>query len=159
MNPSRLVVVGCDGSPDSDEALRFAAEEARLRGGHLVVACAYFRPVDPDLADFGWPDAQLQAKALARAEIAVRRALSLPPGADLGDCELVAAEGDPSKVLLAQAGDAALIVIGSHAHRLLGGVFGHHTSRHLLHDVRVPVTVVPCAARSKAQGARPSQRA
>jgi nucleotide-binding universal stress UspA family protein len=159
MTRSRLVVVGCDGSPDSDEALRFAADEARLRGGHLVVVCAYFRPVDPDLEDFGWPDAKLQAKALARAEVAVRRALGLPPGAGLGDCELLAAEGDPSRVLLAQAGDAALIVIGSHAHRLLGGVFGHHTSRHLLHDVRVPVTVVPCANRSKAAGPLSSRRA
>jgi nucleotide-binding universal stress UspA family protein len=124
------------------------------------VVCAYFRPVDPDLEDFGWSDAQLQAKALARAETAVRRALDLPREADLGDCDLLAAEGDPSRVLLAQAGDAAMIVIGSHAHRLLGGVFGHHTGRHLLHDVQVPVTVVPCTSRPKAErvGARSSRR-
>lgn len=138
------VLVGCDGSSDTDDALRFAVHEARLRAAPLVIVCAYLRPVDPDLNDFDLSDAQLRARAINRAEGAVRRALGLAASADLGDLRLVAAEGDPAHVLVEQASDAALIVIGSHERSVFERFFGHHTSRHLLHEGQVPVVVVPC---------------
>lgn len=40
---SARVVVGCNGTPASDAALRFAAEEARLRHARLIVVAAYYR--------------------------------------------------------------------------------------------------------------------
>ena len=40
-----FVVVGLDGSPCSKHALRFAAEESRLRGTQLRAVCAWQVPV------------------------------------------------------------------------------------------------------------------
>ena len=37
--PSRVVVVGVDGSRESEAALRFATEEAKLRGALLRIVC------------------------------------------------------------------------------------------------------------------------
>lgn len=80
MTAVALVVLGCDGAPDSDAAVRFAAEEARLRHARLVVVAAYERPIDPDLDDFDIPDAELSARARVGCEAALRRALDTPAG-------------------------------------------------------------------------------
>src|SRR4051794_11802908 len=96
------IVVGCDGRPTSDGAVRFAAEEARLREARLVVVCAYYRSVDPDLTDFDLPDATLQERAVTRATLSVRRALGSQAPVTI---DFVAAEGDPARVLEAHAGD------------------------------------------------------
>lgn len=45
------VVVGCDGAADTDPACAFTADEAQLGGDELVVVIAYYRLVDPELAD------------------------------------------------------------------------------------------------------------
>jgi nucleotide-binding universal stress UspA family protein len=139
------IVVGCDGSPDSDNALRFAAQEARLRATRLTLVCAYYRPVDPDLPDFDLPDAQLRARTVARGKTALRRALDLSSSADLSEYEFVAVDGDPGDVLVKHAADAAMIVIGGHQHSVLQRLFKRETSTRLLHDSDVPVAVVPAA--------------
>ena len=136
------VVVGCDASPASDAALRFAAEEARLRRARLLVVAAYDRPIDPDLDDFDTPDAELQRSARACTESVVQRAFGRPGMREV-DLEVVAAEGEPSHVLLEHGRDAVMIVIGSHDRPMLRRLFGRVTSRGLLHDSTVPITIVP----------------
>ncbi len=136
------VVVGCDASPSSDPALRFAVEEARLRHARLLVVIAYDRPIDPDLDDFDIPDAELQKAARARTETALHRAFPTSTVDDV-DFEIVAAEGEPSQVLLEHSTDAVMIVIGSHDRPMLQRLFGRITSRGLLHDSTVPITIVP----------------
>ncbi len=59
---SARVVVGCDGTPASDAALRFAVEEARLRHARLIVVAAYYRPIDPDIDTFDIPDSVLRER-------------------------------------------------------------------------------------------------
>jgi nucleotide-binding universal stress UspA family protein len=136
------VVVGCDASPASDPALRFAAEEARLRHARLVVIAAYDRPIDPDLDDFDTPESELQKATRVRTETALHRALPILTVDDV-DLEIVAAEGEPSQVLLGHSTDAVMIVIGSHDRPMLQRLFGRVTSRGLLHDSTVPITIVP----------------
>ncbi len=135
------VVVGCDGTPESDSALRFAAAEARLRDVCLYVVTAYERPVDPDLDSFDIPDSQLQADARAYAQAALHRAIG--PDSDTLDCHYLADSGDPARVLLQYSERAVMIVIGTHDRPLLQRLFGHLSSRELLHDATVPVTIVP----------------
>jgi truncated hemoglobin YjbI len=65
------VVVGCDGTPSCDAAVRFAAAEARLRCAELVVVIAYVRPVDPDLPSFDTPDGKPRSRARLAAEQAL----------------------------------------------------------------------------------------
>jgi len=136
------VVVGCDASPASDPALRFAAEEARLRHARLLVIAAYDRPIDPDLDDFDTPDAEFQEAAHARTQTALQRAVGRSNMRDV-DLEIVAVEGEPSQVLLEHGRDAVMIVIGSHDRPMLQRLFGRVTSRGLLHDSTVPITIVP----------------
>lgn len=136
------IVVGCDGTPDSDNALRLAAEEARLRHAPLRIVCAYERPVDPELNDFDVPDEQLRARTLERGEQAVRRAFG---GHAPADYAVLALAGEPSEVLREQAKGAVMIVIGGHQRPLLQRVFRRGTSGHLLHHGGVPVLVVPSA--------------
>lgn len=136
------VVVGCDANPASDPALRFAAEEARLRHARLLVITAYGRPIDPDLDEFDIPDSELQKAARARTEAALQRAFQ-PSNVNDVDVDILAAEGEPSQVLLDLSTDAIMIVIGSHYRPMLQRLLGRPTSRGLLHNSEIPITIVP----------------
>jgi len=136
------VVVGCDGTPDTDPALRFAADEAQLRHADLVVVVAYYRPIDPDVDDFDTPRPVLQQQARDRTETCLRRALH-GSGGELPGYQIIAGEGDPAQLLLDNASGAALVVIGAHQRSFLQRMFSQPTSRHLLRDAEVPVVIVP----------------
>jgi nucleotide-binding universal stress UspA family protein len=141
VNRAGVVVVGCDGSPRSDSALRFAAEEARLRRARLILVASYQRPIDPELDDFDVPEQRLRDLMRARVDSACRRALG--PAADDGAREILVVRGEPAKVLLEQGRDAIMIVIGRSDRRALSRVLGHFTGRKLLRHARVPVVMVP----------------
>ncbi|UQX87043.1 universal stress protein [Jatrophihabitans telluris] len=96
----------------------------------------------PDLDDFDTPDAELQQAARARTESALQRAFGQSSMREV-ELEIVAAECEPSQVLLEHGRDAVMIVIGSHDRPLLQRLFGRVTSRGLLHDSTVPITIVP----------------
>jgi nucleotide-binding universal stress UspA family protein len=138
-----VVLVGCDGTPDGDAALRFAVEEARLRGVRVVLAIAYFGPIDPDVDEFDTSRSELEARARNCAETALHRALHWPNPSQLPDYDIVAAEGDPVRVLLGHTAHAVMIVIGIHDRPLLQRLFARPVSRHLLHTAHIPVTIVP----------------
>ena len=140
------VVVGCDGKPDGDSALRFAAQEAELRSAPLVVVTAFLRPIDPDIDSFDTPDSELRAHARETVEAALARALALPTGM-LPPHETITQEGDAAKVLLGEDARAALIVIGTHQRHLLQRLLhGHSTSQELILHSHAPVVVVPPAS-------------
>lgn len=137
------VVVGCDGDPSSDGALRFAAVEAGLRSARLIVVTTVCKPIDPDVDDFETPESDLQARARTRTEDALRRALGrrladLPPHAIVTEC------GNASRVLLNEFGDAELLVVGTHQRHMLSRLLHmQSTSADLIHHGHVPVVVVP----------------
>jgi len=142
MNAQPDIVVGCDGTPDSDPALRFAIDETLRRAGRLVIVIAYQRPIDPDLDSFDTPGSELEAHARDRAQAAIRRVLT--DHDPQFDQQVVAVEGEPAQVLLDQADHAALIIVGDHERSLLARLFDRDTARQLLHaNSVVPVTVVP----------------
>jgi nucleotide-binding universal stress UspA family protein len=143
VDAQHAVVVGCDGMPDSDAALRFAVREAALRSARLVLVMSFFRPTDPDLDEYDTPESELRSRALRTAEASLCRALSLTPER-LPVHQTVTGPGEPSRVLLHDYGTAELFVLGSHHRNLLKRVFsGHATSRSLIHRGHVPVVVVP----------------
>ena len=139
--PSQLVVVGVDGSLESVAALRFAADEAKLRGAVLRIVCAW------EPSDAGYmgevfaptPDAFDQAEH--HAEDVLRAALKHLQGESL-EIEALAEEGGPAAVLLEQAAEADLLVVGSRglgaAKRLMLGSVSHN----LTHHARCPVVIV-----------------
>ncbi len=138
---SARIVVGVDGSPASEAAVRFALREARLRDAAVTLVCAWWDPAalpGPDRLPFTDPEG-IKKQAKARFANAVE-----PHLADYPD---VAVERRfvlerAQRVLADNARDAMLLVvgdrgIGSSPRTLLGAV-----TRTLLHEAPSPVAVV-----------------
>ena len=115
------VVVAVDGSPASNNAVRWAANTAAKRDVPLRLAASYTLPqflysegmVPPqELYD------DLQRETLRKTDDAREIALSVNPDLRIGHA---VAEGSPIDMLLEMSRDAAMIVMGS---RGLGGLSG-----------------------------------
>lgn len=121
---SKTIVVGCDGDPTGDAALRFAFPEAQLRSVPSIVFTTFLHPVDPDRDDILTTETELRGRTREGTELALSRALSVPDYR-LPPHRLVTGSGEPSSLLLRHYGGAALIVVGerhrSLAHRLVHG--------------------------------------
>jgi nucleotide-binding universal stress UspA family protein len=140
---SKTIVVGCDGHPTGDAALRFAYAEAQLRSVPLIVFTTFLHPVDPDRDDILTTETELRGRVREATELALSRALPVPDDR-LPPHRLVTGSGEPSSLLLRHYGGAALIVVGerhrSLAHRL---VHGAPMLAKLIKHGHVPVVVVP----------------
>jgi nucleotide-binding universal stress UspA family protein len=137
------VVVGVDDSKEARSALRWAAEQARLRSAPLKVVHA-FQP--HHLAGvFGiaklQPDAAWRADARRWLADVVREEL----GDDVAELELEphAAQDGPAAAVLAAAAGAALIVVGSRGRGATGSALHGSVSSALLRHAPCPVVVVP----------------
>ncbi len=143
------IVVGVDGSPASEAALRWAAEEARLRASALVAvyAWAYIPPSpigDPGMIAMPAGDlaGQLEAErdaADAKLRAMIARALPAEPSVRL---ERRLVEGDAAEALTAEAAGAALVVVGASARTGLRSALLGSVSRYVVDHVRCPVVVV-----------------
>jgi nucleotide-binding universal stress UspA family protein len=132
------IVVGIDGSDASKDALRWALEEARLRGDDLVAVHAWQPPPPvPALALAPSPATdlvvlpELQESAEKLVTALVAEAVGDESGVQL---EPVAIEGPAATVLIDAAGDAELLVVGSRGHggfmSLMLGSVSHQVAQH-----------------------------
>jgi nucleotide-binding universal stress UspA family protein len=107
-----LVVVGVDGSDCSREALRFAVNEAQMRGARLAIVTAWSVPTMTYAAGFapGIDPGTFQQAAASVSTDAVKAAHEIAP-----DLEVDAAtpEAHPAAALLSAAEKADLLVVGS----------------------------------------------
>lgn len=114
------IVVGVDGSACGELALRWACEEAELRGATLRVVAAY-EGVGAEADQLAAMD-DLEQRARREAEqvldLAVAEVARQHPGLPV---ERAAVDGDPPDVLVEEAREADLLVVGS---RGRGGVAG-----------------------------------
>jgi nucleotide-binding universal stress UspA family protein len=143
------IVVGVDNSPAAVEALRFAADEARLRNARIVAVHAWtYMPAagvgDPGL--MALPDTDvpglLEAEREA-AETSLRKAIegAFPEGPP-DELEARLVDTDPEQALLAAAKDAELVVVGSRGHGDLSSALLGSVSSHVVHHAACPVVVV-----------------
>jgi nucleotide-binding universal stress UspA family protein len=133
------IVVGVDGSPCAERALRWASDEAALRRSGLEVVCCWLDPVASrtgtmEPGDPSVRDAHRVVEAAGR--IARSRGYQL-------DIQLRVINGDPGPELIARSEDAALLVVGRWGVGeaevpLLGSV-----SAYCLQHALCPVEVVP----------------
>jgi nucleotide-binding universal stress UspA family protein len=137
------IVVGVDGSECAGAALEFAAAEAALRGARLRIVSAWevpsaiygggFAPLDASVFD------GFRERGQAVADQAVATVVKLQPAVE---CEGVVLEGQPAAILLEQAADATLVVVGN---RGLGGfksLLLGSVSQQVVHHASCPVVVV-----------------
>jgi nucleotide-binding universal stress UspA family protein len=152
---SKPIVVGVDGSDAAQEALRWAADEAKLRFAPLVAVSAWsFVPVQPigdpgmlalpagDLA--GQLGAESDAARMA-LESAVSDALGREPGMEV---EQKLVEGDAGDVLVAESESAELLVVGSHGRSGIKAALLGSVSRHVVSHAACPVVVVKAPPQS-----------
>lgn len=132
------VVVGVDGSTHSLRALRWAAEEARVRQTPLEVVHAWAGSASPV---FGIPFAVPTQHAETAAEHALTKAIE---SVDLSGLIVHrrAAEGTAAGVLVEMSSSAAVVVVGSRGRGGLTSILLGSTSRSLLHHAVCPVVVI-----------------
>jgi len=146
---SKPIVVGIDGSEASSEALRWAAEEARLRSAPLVAVYAWsFVPPQPigDPGMLAVPAGDLpgqldaeRAVAEGALESAVSEALGAEPDVSV---ERRLVEGDAGDVLVGESESAELVVVGSHGRTGIRAALLGSVSRHVVNHAACPVVVV-----------------
>ncbi len=135
-------MVGVDGSSCARAALRFALHEARIRAACVHAVSVWHVPVGAYGA--GW--APTPESMVDDCEEAARDVLDQAL-AELGDVhgieiEPIVREGHPARVLVEEARDAALLVVGS---RGLGGfreLLLGSVSQQCAHHARCPVVIV-----------------
>ena len=146
-----LIVVGIDGSKSGDEALRFALEEARLRGATLRIVTVWSTPTAAYagmayVPTFDLREAEEQA-ANERLE-AARALVGTAPGVTI---ETVAAEGQVAGVLVAEAAGADLLVVGSRGHGGFTSLLLGSVSQQVAHHAQVPLAIVRAPRREPAR--------
>jgi len=146
------VVVGVDGSPGADRALRWAAEEAALRGARLRIVHAWRVPLleaIPAPYVVGLPAPPVDQEAVGESyrvraskvlEDAVGRVLGSDQGAEI---EETLVEGPPAAQLLRAAQDADMLVVGSRGHGGFAGLLLGSVSQQVAHHAPCPVVIVP----------------
>ena len=137
------IVVGIDGSPESGAALRFAHEEARLRGALLRLVCvwsasgaAYAGEVFAPTED-AFLEAEHHAEEILRAAVA---SLGSAPGIEV---EAIVVEGHAVTELVERAAGDDLLVIGSRGRGAAASLVLGSVSQGVAHHARCPVVIVP----------------
>jgi nucleotide-binding universal stress UspA family protein len=133
------VLVGVDGSDSSNQALRWAHEQATLTGRELHVVTAWSIP-----QAYGYTAMVASIGDLAEDAGKVQeQALEDTLGVDAAhSVHRHVVEGHPTTVMLGLAGPADLIVVGSHGHGGFVGSLLGSVSRYLVGHAPCPVVVI-----------------
>ncbi len=142
MSTVAVIVVGVDGSPASTRALRWAADEARLRAATLRVVNAWSYPYrDGEIAHLS---GQVAYNALGRqsAEQAMDSALRGIADVEVVTVECRVVEAQPAQALLEAAQDADLLVVGSRGRGGFSGMLLGSVSHQCALHAPCPVVIV-----------------
>jgi nucleotide-binding universal stress UspA family protein len=128
------IVAGVDGTGTGLDAVALAVRLARATGDPLLVACVY--PSGPRSGG----DDSVARQAAAKALEPVRELVG-----ELTAEYQMTASSSPARGLaeLAEAEDAAMVVVGSHRAGAFGRVASGGTAERLLHGSACPVAVAP----------------
>lgn len=150
--PEGPVLLGVDGSPESDTAVGFAFAEAELRGVDLVALHTWDNWTGPASGGPGEMAPLVYDQALFRDEEERLLAEALSGWHDrypdvTVDRRLV--EGRPRPTLIEATADAQLIVVGTRGRGGFRGLLLGSVSQAVLHHAHCPVAVVPRTRRDR----------
>ena len=156
---SSAVVVGVDGSAGSNEALRWALAEARLRKGRLraLHSWIYVHTLVPPLV--GYPSAgemiepalaDAAADAEQAAETILKRAIAELGEVDDVEVERVIVQGSPAQALIDAVSEQDLLVVGSRGHGGFANLLLGSVSQQCAQHAPCPVVIVRGANGSNA---------
>lgn len=149
----RRIVVGVDGSDEARHALAWARDEAVLRGTALRVVHAWSPPPPvTEISAMASPgDDELYEKLAQEVLIDACTTMSADSPASL-TIESSAVRGYPSSVLLDEAAEADLLVVGSRGRGGFAGLLLGSVSHQCVHHADGPVAVVPMSAPAPGRG-------
>jgi nucleotide-binding universal stress UspA family protein len=131
------IVVGVDGSPHGDAALRWALTEAAAHeGGAVTAVFAWQLPFLSFPGAFDRDDLEKRAK-----ELLVERVSAVEPSPAV-PLEPLAAEGDPAESLVAAAAGASLLVVGARGRSPFAGLVLGSVSQRCAAKAACPVVIV-----------------
>ncbi|WP_214366911.1 universal stress protein [Pseudonocardia sp. H11422] len=132
------VVLGLDGSPQSERAAALAFEEARYRGVGLTAVRAWLVPdIDTSASPaHEWEQAESDEQRKLAESLAGWQ--DVFPGVDV---IAKTVGGDPAPILIDESAGAELLVAGSHGRGGFGGLMLGSVSHALLHHAHCPVAV------------------
>lgn len=142
MGAAAPIVVGIDGTPASERALRWAMDEALRRGAPLHVVNAYAYEPLADWTTLTEQDARARSEALvedALRAVAVGR-LEFPR--IIRHC----VRGPAAEALEQRARGAAMLVVAAHGGSRFRQVVMGSTSAHCVRHAATPVVVLPATA-------------
>jgi len=132
------IVVGVDGSPQSEQALRWAVRLAAAEDAVVEVIAAWEYP-----AVYGWAplphdyDPEKEVKILTEDTIDA----VFPDGRPEG-ITVTVASGSPARALIDRGNDAHMIVVGSRGRGGFSGLLLGSVSKTVIEHATVPVLVV-----------------
>lgn len=143
-----VIVVGVDGSDRADRALTWAIDEALVREATVRVVTAWHIPLVVQAKAGAVPPAGGGGASLEEAVRKAAHAIADAAAARVretgeGAVEAAVVEGDAAEVLIDNARDAELLVVGSPGHKTVSGslLTGSVCLQCALH-ASVPTTVV-----------------
>jgi nucleotide-binding universal stress UspA family protein len=144
-----MIVVGVDGSKEAEAALRWAIDEAKLRGTGVRVIHAWNMPAPPGRIGYYSTEFQDPSPFREGAERFVSESLAEVDAEAQGvQVDGEAVQGPPAEVLVNAGKGAELLVVGSRGQggfrALLLGSVSEHCARH----ASCPVVIVREAPRS-----------
>src|SRR5581483_5200288 len=135
------IVVGVDGSPGADAALRFAIGEARLRGAGLRIVYAWEVPAA--LWSAGYVPVDVSAEYEQAAMRTIEESLARVPADTSGiPIEPQARRGQPAQELLEASVGADLLVVGSRGRGGFASLMLGSVSQQVAHHAECPVVIV-----------------
>lgn len=145
------IVVGVDGSVESENAVRWAAHEAALRGDGLVlvhvrVATIPYIPFSGELPEVPDDADNFGSRALTRASGIVTKEA---PGVPVSTRSVW---GHPTAELLDAAASASLLIVGRRGLGAIGSMFLGSVSTRVAAHASCPVIVVPAGSDVTAGG-------
>jgi nucleotide-binding universal stress UspA family protein len=139
-SPADRIVVGVDGSPESEAALAFAFAAAALRSSHLDVVYAW-HPVAV-LGSRTWTMERAESEREARRRELRERVEPFQDKHPEVSAAISVLEGRPATLLAKQSETARLTVVGSRGHGGISGLLLGSVSQALLHYAQSTVAVI-----------------
>jgi nucleotide-binding universal stress UspA family protein len=136
--PAGRYVVGIDGSPESNDALRHAIRLASVTGARVEAAIAWEYPViyGPEWTPTDWSP---ESNATSVLHDAVESVVGSTVPATLS---LVVLQGNSARVLVDHSKDADLLIVGSRGHGGFAGLLLGSVSSACAEHAHCPVLVI-----------------
>lgn len=153
----RVIVVAVDGSPPSEQALRWAVEQSASTGQSIRIVTAYSLPiggVDVPLALF---DLNLDAADAARQRASGVLDRVLGDGASAAGIEHLLVAGAIDHALDQHAADAAMVVLGTRSRRRWRERLCSSTTNRITGRLDVPVISIPAGTPIASDRPRPRE--